>query len=239
MSLVRTVVFGLIGCVASAGSASGDEQDAGTKPLDVGRAASEVRLVMPASIPAVEGIECNLYFDNLVLVARPGSVLFDVVCAKGRQQAERWTWVPTDADIGSHPLELIVRDDNSRRITSASCTINVVAARHGAGQSLTMLMIGDSLTHAATSIVSSKVCLRDTPVLYPIRPPGVECIWCPRTPKSNDLDALDGLNHNCRVPLARLVSARDNWQFGQPTSVVQFASRPDFMPDRLRGITET
>ena len=40
------------------------------------------------------------------------------------------------------------------------------------------------------------------------------------------------------MPLARLVSARDNWQFGQQTSVAQFASRPDFMPDRLRGITE-
>jgi len=42
-----------------------------------------------------------------------------------------------------------VRDDNNRRIASARCTIDVVAAKRGEGQALTMLMIGDSLTHAS------------------------------------------------------------------------------------------
>lgn len=113
------------------------------------RTASKVRLVMPSSIPAVVGLECNLYFDNVVLVARPGNVLFDVECAKGRQQAERWTWVPTEADLGSYPLELIVRDEDNRRIASASCSIEVVDNKRGTGQPLTLLMFGDSLTHAS------------------------------------------------------------------------------------------
>jgi lysophospholipase L1-like esterase len=76
-------------------------------------------------------------------------VLFDVNCARGRQQSERWTWVPTAADIGSHPFELIVRDENNRRVVSASCTIDVVATNRGAAQPMTLLMIGDSLTHAS------------------------------------------------------------------------------------------
>ena len=141
--------LGLIVVCLAGRWAIADEPVRGVKALNVGGTANSVRLVMPASIPTVVGVECNLYFDNVVLVARPDSVLFDVVCAKGRQQVERWTWVPTEADVGSHPLELVVRDDNNRRIASARCTIDVVAAKRGEGQALTMLMIGDSLTHAS------------------------------------------------------------------------------------------
>ena len=108
------------------------------------------RLVLPKSIPAVVGIECNLYFDNVVLAARSGSLLFDVVCAKGSQQAERWTWTPSEMDVGSHSLELVVRDEINRRIASAQCKIDVVSSKRGEGHTLTMLMIGDSLTHQST-----------------------------------------------------------------------------------------
>ncbi|WP_010583485.1 SGNH/GDSL hydrolase family protein [Schlesneria paludicola] len=113
-------------------------------------ALSTSRLILPETIPAVVGIECNLYFDNVVLTALPGRLLFDVVCAKGRQQSERWTWVPTEADVGAHPLELIVRDEANRKLISARCIVQVAAANRGTGKSLTVLMIGDSLTHAST-----------------------------------------------------------------------------------------
>lgn len=114
---------------------------------DTTRADNVVRLVLPPSIPAVVGLECNLYFDNVVLVARPGNVLFDTVCHKGRQQEERWTWTPTEADVGSHPLELVVFDEQNRRIAAAKCTIDVVSAKRGDGQAMSLLAIGDSLTH--------------------------------------------------------------------------------------------
>jgi lysophospholipase L1-like esterase len=114
-----------------------------------GGAANSVRLILPKTIPAAVGIECNLYFENVVLAARPGSLLFDTVCPKGRQQVERWTWVPTEADVGSHPLELIIRDENNHRLASAACTIDVAPPKRGEGKTLTMLMIGDSLTHAS------------------------------------------------------------------------------------------
>lgn len=126
-----------------------DEPSQNEKRIEAQVPAPSLRLVMPESIPAVVGVECNLYFDNVVLTVLADDVLFDVVCAKGRQQAERWTWVPTEADVGSHPLELVVLDGNNRKIGSARCTINVVAAKRGEGQSLTMLFIGDSLTHGS------------------------------------------------------------------------------------------
>ena len=77
-----------------------------------------VRLVLPVQLPAAVGIECNVYFDNVVLAARSDHLMFDVVCAKGMQLEERWTWTPTEADVGSHPFELIIRDEQNRRIAS-------------------------------------------------------------------------------------------------------------------------
>ena len=67
-----------------------------------------VRLVLPPVIYAVPSVECNVYFDNVVLVPNIGNYLFDVDCAKGRQQAERYTWSPTEEDLGNYPLTLKV-----------------------------------------------------------------------------------------------------------------------------------
>src|SRR6188508_525286 len=71
-----------------------------SKPVD------SVRLLLPPSIPAVVGTECNVYFDNAVLVPNPANYVFDSVCSKGRQQVERWTWTPAEADVGEHPFQL-------------------------------------------------------------------------------------------------------------------------------------
>lgn len=110
---------------------------------------SSVRLLLPPSIPAVVGIECNVYFDNIVLVPNPANVVFDSVCSKGRQQAERWTWTPTDVDVGEHPLQVDVRDAENRLIASARTVVRVVAADQNAGRELSVLCVGDSLTHAS------------------------------------------------------------------------------------------
>lgn len=107
------------------------------------------RLLLPTSIPAVAGFECNIYFDNIVLVPNPANYVFDSVCSKGRQQVERWTWTPTDADVGEHSLQIDVRDGDNRVIASAKTVVKVVAANHGDGKSLSVLCVGDSLTHSS------------------------------------------------------------------------------------------
>lgn len=108
-----------------------------------------VRLLLPPVIPAVVGQECNLYFDNVSLVVNPSNWVFDVDSPQGSQQVERWTWTPTDKDVGDHPLLLNVFDQENQLIASAHSTVRVVSADKTHDQSLSVLCIGDSLTHAS------------------------------------------------------------------------------------------
>ncbi|HVX64008.1 MAG TPA: GDSL-type esterase/lipase family protein [Pirellulales bacterium] len=105
-----------------------------------------VRLTLPPTIYAVVGHQMNVYFDNVTLVLNPDNYAFDVACAKGRQQSERWTYTPAAQDVGSHPFELTVRNEQNELIASGRCELRVVAE---AKTDLSVLMIGDSLTHAS------------------------------------------------------------------------------------------
>lgn len=123
--------------------------DEATPKGPVAQAAATLRLTLPTSIPAIVGLECNVYFDNVCLVVNPANYLFDSVCSKGRQQVERWTWTPTEADVGEHPFQLDVRDAENCLIASAKTVVKVVAANRNERQALSVLCIGDSLTHAS------------------------------------------------------------------------------------------
>lgn len=108
-----------------------------------------LRLVLPPSIPAVVGEECNIYFDNVVLVPTVDVWIFDVVCNRGKQQSERWTWVPTKEDVGEHSLQIDIRDGLNKVVATAKTTIRVVGAESRSSEPITMLCIGDSLTQAS------------------------------------------------------------------------------------------
>ena len=108
-----------------------------------------LRMVLPSEIHAVAGIETNFYFDNVVLVLNPANFAFDVTCTKGSQQSERWTWVPTDEDVGELPFQLEVRDEHNRVVSRGSSTIKIAAAKAEKKKPLSLLMVGDSLTHAS------------------------------------------------------------------------------------------
>lgn len=119
------------------------------KRLPPARVSSSCHLVLPPVIYAVAGREVNLYFQNLIL-SPPGRVwIFDVACAKGAQQVERWTWVPREEDAGEVPLSIEVRDADDRIVARGETTIRVVSARAGANRPLRLLCIGDSGTHAS------------------------------------------------------------------------------------------
>lgn len=107
------------------------------------------RLVLPSVLPAVVGHEVNIYFDNVVLVPDRCQLLFDVECARGMQQDERWTYVPTASEIGDIGLTIEVRDTGNKVIASGRTIIRVIPADAGAGKEISALIIGDSLTHAS------------------------------------------------------------------------------------------
>lgn len=113
------------------------------------RAANDCRLVLPPVIHAVVGTEVNVYFDNVVLAPPGRSYLFAVHCAKGRQQEERWTFLPVAADVGEFPLAIEVRNLDDQVVANGTTTVHVAAADAGHGRAITLLAIGDSLTHAS------------------------------------------------------------------------------------------
>ena len=133
---VLALIVGPVTCVLQ----GADTPNLSTDPL---------RMALPPTLVAAAGIETNVYFDNVVLCLNPANYAFDVVCSKGSQQAERWTWTPTEADVGDVPFELLVRDDSNRIISRGRMVVKVVAATQAADRDLSLLLIGDSLTHAS------------------------------------------------------------------------------------------
>ncbi len=110
-----------------------------------------IRLCLPPVIYAVAGDEANVYFDNVMLVINPRNYAIDVKCPIGRQQVERWTCLPAAKQAGEYPFELTVYDQQNRVVAKAKSKVKVVPADAGAGREVSLLVIGDSLTHASVT----------------------------------------------------------------------------------------
>lgn len=115
----------------------------------------DIHLVLPKAVYAVPGVEMNIYFDNVALMINPANYIFDVICPKGTEQAERWTFTPKPEDVGTYPLTLEVRNDRNVVVARAKTVVHVTPADAGAGKAVSLLIIGDSLT--AASVYSQQV----------------------------------------------------------------------------------
>jgi len=109
----------------------------------------KIRLELPKTIDAVPGIETNVYFDNVMLSVGRNALFFDVTCAKGVQQVERWTFTPDEKEVGEYPFTLEVRDGEKAIVARAVSTIRVLPKDAGKGAEVSILVIGDSLTAAS------------------------------------------------------------------------------------------
>lgn len=112
--------------------------------------AGSLRLTLPPVLHAVPGVETNVYFDNIVLTNNPGNYAFEVKCTRGLQQAERWTLTPKPEDAGSHPWKITVFNDANEVVAQGTTTLRVAHPDSGADRPVSVLLIGDSLTHAST-----------------------------------------------------------------------------------------
>jgi hypothetical protein len=104
-------------------------------------------LLLPPALYAVPGTELNVYFDNIVLVPDIKSLYFDVDCKYGRQDQERWRFIPDDKDAGSFPLTIKVYDTATKLLGEATTTVFVSPKDAGKGKSISVLLVGDSLTN--------------------------------------------------------------------------------------------
>lgn len=110
-----------------------------TKPLpdDI-----EITSSLPSVINGVVGKEINIYFDNIIN-GNYKDYDFDVTCAIGKQQNERWTATPSAAGTSSFTLKIYKNNTLLKTLTSS---IVVKAAAVGNEVSKKTIIIGDSTT---------------------------------------------------------------------------------------------
>lgn len=107
------------------------------------------RLILPPLIYAAPGVECNIYFDNIILSLNSDNFAFDVACSKGLQLRERWTFTPKSQDVGDLPIIIDVRDEENAVVARGRSIVRVASETKGAAET-TLLIVGDSLTEAST-----------------------------------------------------------------------------------------
>ena len=93
----------------------------------------KVRLILPPVVYATPGIECNVYFDNIILAINPRNYAFDVTCPKGLQFQERWAYTPTEDEVGEYPIVIEARDDANEVVARGKTTIRVAAEKSTKG----------------------------------------------------------------------------------------------------------
>jgi len=109
---------------------------------------NSLQLTLPGAFYAVEGVEMNVYFDNVVLTQTPEAYTFEVSCDIGETQQRRWTITPSAAQVGEHPWKVTVRDSDGKQLATAMSVLHITAADAGKEKKIRLLIVGDSLTHA-------------------------------------------------------------------------------------------
>lgn len=109
---------------------------------------ANLRLTLPTEFYAVAGQQMSVYFDNVILTETPEKYRFDVKCDIGMTEDRRWTVRPQQDEVGTHDFSITLRDGNGQQLQSANAKLHVIAADTGAGRPISVLIVGDSLTHA-------------------------------------------------------------------------------------------
>lgn len=93
----------------------------------------------------------NVFFANTVLIEREreAELTFSAECQIGKANKTRWSLTATPAEVGDHPLRLEVRGKDRQLLASADTVVRVAPGDAGSGSEISLLIIGDSLTHAS------------------------------------------------------------------------------------------
>ena len=100
----------------------------------------------PAVIYATEGVETNIYFDNVLFSNLPNTLLdIDITCNKGRQYEKFWRIKPSAEDAETTVWKIDVRFDG-KLIASKTSELVITNSKTASGKSIKVLCIGDSTT---------------------------------------------------------------------------------------------
>lgn len=110
--------------------------------------AGDLQLALPPVIYATPEVEMSIYHDNIVLTETPQDYRFEFTCDVGSNEAQRWTVMPADRDVGDHPIAIKIKDASGKVLEQGKITLHVSPRTAGEGKPLRLLIVGDSLTHA-------------------------------------------------------------------------------------------
>ena len=110
---------------------------------------NQLKLILPPAVYAVPGQEMNIYFDNIILSANYNNYAFDVDCAKGRQDRNRWRFTAKPEETGSYPWKIKIYNNANELMAEGQTEIVVSPADAGSAKAVSLLLIGDSLTDAS------------------------------------------------------------------------------------------
>ena len=100
----------------------------------------------PSVIYATEGVETNIYFDNILFSNLPNALLdIDITCNKGRQYEKFWRVTPLATDAETTTWKIDIRFDG-KLIASKTSELVITNSKTNAGKSIKVLCIGDSTT---------------------------------------------------------------------------------------------
>ncbi len=111
-------------------------------------ASDSLQLTLPPTVYAVPGVPMSVYFDNIVLTEHPEEYKFEVKCDVGATEEKRWTVTASDKDVGTHAMEIAVKDAQGKVLESGKMALRVAPRNAGAERTLRLLIVGDSLTAA-------------------------------------------------------------------------------------------
>lgn len=102
-------------------------------------------------IPALVGCEVNVYYSNIMSVDNIDNYKINIICARGKQQRERWTYIPEAGEVGDVSITFEVYQKGVF-IAKISGIVRTSAISKGTGQTLKVGIHGDSTTFNNTMI---------------------------------------------------------------------------------------
>jgi hypothetical protein len=106
-------------------------------------------MVLPKNMYAASGSTMSLYLENIIISRERGLYNLKVDSPLGSVVDNVWSLQATDAQVGKHDLavKIFKKSDNSK-VAEGTITLHVSPEKVKKEKSLTVLMIGDSLTAA-------------------------------------------------------------------------------------------
>ena len=102
---------------------------------------------LPKELYAAPGLECNVYFGNVLFSVTPWCYAMQGESPVGRSERERWTFLPTEADAGKrYPLVINAWTDDGLA-ASATTVVRVASSVRKGSDRIAVALFGDSLTN--------------------------------------------------------------------------------------------